>query len=134
MKLLITQGSLIREVQENFNLWFPYLKLEFYSVNAYPKSSSRKAMLQNTVSVKDAGLDRTTILEVTDSMTVGKLQDNFLMHCGLTVQVSRKSGTLWLETTMTDKWTLKQQNNHGEDLCNPGVKSIISKDRYLDEN
>jgi hypothetical protein len=30
--------------------------------------------------------------------------------------VFRKSGNLWLETTMTDDWTLQQQNDHGYEI------------------
>ena len=35
---------------------------------------------------------------------------------GLGVQVFRKSGNVWLETTVTDSWTLKEQNDQGESL------------------
>jgi hypothetical protein len=34
----------------------------------------------------------------------------------LSVQVFRKSGKSWLETTFTDGWTLKKQNQEGIDL------------------
>jgi hypothetical protein len=42
----------------------------------------------------------------------------------MVVQVSRKSGTLWLETTMTDSWTLGQQNEHGRELSTPATKIL----------
>jgi hypothetical protein len=32
------------------------------------------------------------------------------------VQVFRKSGNVWLETSATDAWSLKQQNQEGMDL------------------
>jgi hypothetical protein len=32
------------------------------------------------------------------------------------VQVLRKSGKAWLEATITDGWTLEEQNIQGEDL------------------
>jgi hypothetical protein len=35
---------------------------------------------------------------------------------GVPVQILRKSGKIWLETTMTDHWTLLQQNQHGEEI------------------
>jgi hypothetical protein len=35
---------------------------------------------------------------------------------GLSVQVFRKSGNVWLETSATDNWTLRQQNNEGAEL------------------
>jgi hypothetical protein len=35
---------------------------------------------------------------------------------GLSVQVFRKSGNLWLETTVTDQWSLAYQNEQGREL------------------
>ena len=55
-------------------------------------------------------------------MTVGELEKLFRERFGANIQVSRKSGTLWLETTMTDNWTLKQQNEHGRELSSPEIK------------
>jgi len=36
---------------------------------------------------------------------------------GLPAQILRKSGNLWLETSMTNHWTLQQQNDHGRDIA-----------------
>jgi hypothetical protein len=76
-----------------------------------------------------AGLKNNGELALNDLMTVGELENSLLENFGLNVQVSRRSGTLWLETTMSDKWTLKQQNDHGRELSEP-VKSnkIIKED------
>ena len=52
-------------------------------------------------------------------MTVGELENIFKDQFGANVQVSRKSGSLWLETTLTDKWTLLQQNEQGKELSTP---------------
>jgi hypothetical protein len=49
-------------------------------------------------------------------MTVEELEKSFLVKFGLNVQVFRKSGKSWLETTITDKWTLEKQNTQGEEL------------------
>ena len=49
-------------------------------------------------------------------MKVNKLENIFKDQFNLAVQVFRKSGNLWLETTMTDNWTLQQQNNHGREI------------------
>ena len=61
------------------------------------------------------------------SMTVGQLEKAFRERFGLNMQVSRKSGPVWLETTVTDKWTLRQQNEHGRELSVP-VKKILPED------
>jgi hypothetical protein len=49
-------------------------------------------------------------------MTVIELEKTFEEMLGLSVLVYRKSGKLWLETTMTDNWTLAQQNENGRQI------------------
>ena len=71
-----------------------------------------------------AGILEEGELLVFDSMTVGQFEKSFLEKFGVMVQVSRKSGTVWLETTMTDRWTLKQQNDHGRELSEPVSTSL----------
>src|SRR5688572_14838966 len=132
MKILITPKSMIKDIQESFNQFFPFLRLEFYKNYSIADGPVKKEHLQNNILVSTAGLIHATNFELNDLMTVGQLEYNFRMECGLTVQVSRKSGTIWLETTMTYNWTLKQQNDHGKELSDPVLTTILSKDRYLD--
>jgi len=49
-------------------------------------------------------------------MTVKELEKIFEDRLGLSVLVYRKSGNLWLEPTMTDNWTLAQQNENGRQI------------------
>ena len=56
------------------------------------------------------------ILEIDDSMKVSDLENTLKDQYGLLAQVFRKSGNVWLETTMSDNWTLKQQNDHGHEI------------------
>ena len=55
-------------------------------------------------------------ITITPQMTVANLEQNMNDVFGLSVQVFRKSGNAWLETSVTDNWTLEQQNNQGEEL------------------
>ena len=55
-------------------------------------------------------------VEISEDMKVSDLEKLFKDNFKLAVQVFRKSGNLWLETTMTDNWTLLQQNNHVREL------------------
>ena len=55
-------------------------------------------------------------LHITDEMSVSELEAMFRDHYGLYVQVFRRSGRLWLETTATDNWTLSVQNKQGQEL------------------
>jgi hypothetical protein len=44
---------------------------------------------------------------------VSKVEMGFQESFGISVQVFRKSGKVWLETSATDCWTLEEQNEQG---------------------
>jgi hypothetical protein len=92
--------------------------------------TAQRKHLQNSVPVTKAGLTRNGTIELSDYMTVGELENILRTEFGLSAQVSRKSGILWLETTMTDKWTLKQQNDHGKELSEPVTHHNKYTDRF----
>ena len=54
---------------------------------------------------------------VSDNMKVSELEVLLQYEFGLPAQVLRKSGNLWMETTMTDHWSLRQQNDRGQDIA-----------------
>jgi hypothetical protein len=129
MVLPILQNKTLQETQEEFNKAYPFLRIEFYR-NTEPGFARRH--LKNSMLLTAAGLKKNGELEINDSMKVGELENNFLEQFGLNVQVSRRSGTLWLETTMTDNWTLKQQNDHGRELSEPVKTNTLIKDDEID--
>ena len=47
------------------------------------------------------------------AMTVAEFEKRFQVEFGLNAQVFRKSGKVWLETTITDNLTLQSQNALG---------------------
>jgi tyrosyl-tRNA synthetase len=49
-------------------------------------------------------------IKIDELMKVAELEGVFAKNFGLSVQVFRKSGNLWLQTTTTDNWTLAEQN------------------------
>jgi len=134
MKLYILSNRTISDVQHDFNAAYPFLKIEFYKQIMGRSGSAIRQKIIKTSLLNAAGVRRDGELELTDLMTVGQLENFFLDRFEIAVQVSRKSGILWLETTMTDNWTLKQQNDHGKELSEP-VKSnhIINYDGLGDD-
>ena len=125
--LCIYQNRSIGDVQRDFTCLYPFLKIDFYKSDGASGSSAKRKHLPNSIPLKTAGLNKNGHLELSDAMTVGQLENIFRAEYGLSVQVSRKSGILWLETTMTDSWTLKQQNEHGKELSEPAT---LSRDLY----
>ena len=124
MTIEISKNKTIAEVQDNFSQLYPFLKLDFYKKSNGRLGSVVKQKLVKTVLLNNAGNGREGVMEIADSMTVGQLEKSFYDRFGMVVQVSRKSGTLWLETTMTDSWTLGQQNEHGRELSTPATKIL----------
>jgi hypothetical protein len=117
MRLSISNEQTVNDVQENFNKYFPFLKLEFYQLQAESPALTFKKHLTQSTPLRAAGLkQKAGILEIHKDMKVNELEKQFLNRFGLNVQVCRKSGTIWLETTMTDNWTLQKQNEHGQEV------------------
>ena len=103
-------------LQEEFNLIFPYLKLEFS-----PAWSTNPQLMKKTVN-GNIQLEEYRIMNnhdqivITPQTTVIDLEQKFKLIYGLKMQLFRKSGKVWLETTVTDAWTLEEQNRQGEAL------------------
>lgn len=97
---------------------FPYLKIEFFSkVHKAGGGSPKKQMKQPDKTLGECRTIHTAgKINITPTMTVAELEKNFSTVYGLSTQVFRKSGKVWLETTVTDGWTLQQQNKEGEAL------------------
>lgn len=121
MKITINDQRKIFAIQEEFSNAFPYLKIEFFSKPHTSGGESAKKLIQSNS--KTIGECRTSHnsgnITITSGMTVNDLEQRFRDVYGLSVQVFRKSGKSWLETTVTDSWTLDQQNKQGEELSIP---------------
>lgn len=132
MYLHITPAMLITEVQKEFNNMFPFLKLEFFQNKASNRSgfslknlvSHDRKIEEVQPSIKDGDV------QIIEEMKVQDLEKIFKDQFGLAVQVFRRSGNLWLETTMTDNWTLRQQNEHGEEISS----GVVKRNPYLPED
>jgi hypothetical protein len=120
MKILVSDTRTLSSLQEEFTSRFPYLKIEFFSRSHKPGApSSRKFMKDVNQTVGECRTMRNNgRISISSTMTVAELEQTFREKYGLNVQLFRKSGKVWLETTVTDSWTLEQQNNQGEALNN----------------
>ncbi len=55
-------------------------------------------------------------ININGVMKVAELESAFSKTFGLAVQVFRKSGNVWLQTTATDEWTLAAQNQKAMEM------------------
>jgi len=73
-------------------------------------------------------------LEFDGTMKVNELEKLLKDEFSLAAQVFRKSGNIWLETTITDNWTLNQQNSHGKELSEERIVDNKPEDYDLNRD
>jgi len=131
MKLRITPNRLISDVQKDFNNAFPFLKIEFFqNRNLQPAFTFQQMLPHNKRIVEGQHALTDGDVEISSTMTVKDLEKIFKDQFSLAVQVFRRSGNLWLETTMTDGWTLGLQNQHGLEISTAGKTDNAAENDY----
>ena len=118
MILTIDDTKKISAIQQEFNALFPYLKLEFFKhAHSVHQGSPKKDMLNSNLILKQFRNKHVNgSLEIKETMKVSDLENSFQTLFNLSAQVFRKSAGSWIETSVTDDWTLKQQNDEGKEL------------------
>lgn len=130
MTMQLAKNKTVNDVCQEFNNAYPFLRIDFYKYAQGRPGSVVNQKLNRSATLLNAGIHHEGGIEISETMTVRELERNFLNQFGLHVQVSRKSGSLWLETTISDSWILKQQNEHGRELSEPVKKDITDEIDY----
>lgn len=113
MTLCIDRNTRLIDIQKWFSGEFCFLKLEFFKPSLPHDTSSKKEMRNPSEPALGKDRQEPAVISIDSSWTVMNLEEEFL-KAGLHVQVFRKSGNLWIETSLTNDWTLEQQNYEGE--------------------
>lgn len=111
----ISRKMTIKEIQEQFTTKFPGLKIEFYDrkhrdfkgsniVNQFPNSLQMAEINEHLMN---------GLILLDPEQTVIDLENEFEARFGLHVQIFRRSKDLWLQTSTTDDWSLRIQNEKG---------------------
>ncbi len=105
----------IAQVKSDFNDFFPGLTVAFYSTaHDAGAGSLDKEKINEDLALKDiTSFSVNDYIEIDPEMSVEQLESSFQEKYNLSVQVFRKSKDLWLQTTVTDHWSLNRQNEHG---------------------
>lgn len=121
MELRIEKGVLIKDIQKEFNAVYPYLKIEFFKSPLYAErkkpEDKEKSRLLPVSSLER--FSKTGVINIEGKTTAYKLEQQFLEESGFSIKLFRKSGNLWIETTLTENWSLKKQNEEGEFMSSP---------------
>ncbi|MBL7828870.1 MAG: hypothetical protein JNJ57_19705 [Saprospiraceae bacterium] len=119
MKLHISSDRTIGQIQDEFAAEYPNLKLVFFSKahKAY-KGSPAKYLIsdrETTIGSMLQGKEVHAELFVEPEMPVWQLERLFELEYHLHIQVFRRSGNTWLETSVTDDLSLEDQEVKGKD-------------------
>lgn len=114
-EIWISSDSLIKDIQYQFSMLYPYLKIEFCKKTGktYTTSKIENASPQNRIK-ELTQLDTPQKVNINQTRTVAELASEFYKKIGLTVQLFRKSGNIWNIISLTEGWTLENQNKAGE--------------------
>jgi hypothetical protein len=120
MELTIDKQLSIDKIQREFSSQYPYLKLMFSIKPGLSNglTGSLNINYSKKPIEKHKQIKHKQSLVVNPEMTVKSLEYEFHSLFGLNIQIYRKSGTVWLETTLSDSWSLEEQNKQGEILSN----------------
>ncbi|MES2647917.1 MAG: hypothetical protein V4717_13640 [Bacteroidota bacterium] len=125
--LYIEKGNSTEEISRQFNINYPYLKVEFYSKPFIKQQHATKKDITDN-SGKPGSLTQFNcngVINISGNRTVRELE-NDIAGLGLYGQVLRKSGHMWIETVLTNDWTLQHQNFEGEQISSLFDKSVTT--------
>lgn len=117
-QIMINGDSLVMDIQKEFNLLYPFLKIEFQKKgrNTYPLKNINVNPADTIKQV--TGIATSKKLDVAGNKTVAEVEKELKDMLGLSGKIFRKSGKVWNVISLTDSWTLESQNKAGEFISN----------------
>ncbi len=113
-QMKITENKSVAELKSEFNTQFPFLQIEIYKTKGdgaqmvyEPLKSHQKIKANANFPWHD--------IQINKEYTV-KILKEYFTQMGFDILIYRKAGTVWVETTLTEAWTLERQNQEGEML------------------
>jgi hypothetical protein len=111
MILHLHDNLFIYQVQEKFSKCFPHLKIEFYSKAHHVKEESlEKDRIDPQRRIGEVRQNQNAgWLDIKSWDTIARIEKAFKDRFGLNVQVFRKENNTWVQTSKTDRFTIRQQ-------------------------
>jgi hypothetical protein len=118
LELHIDEQNAFQHIQHEFTAVYPFLKMDFFrSFSVAGKPAYKKERIY------PGELIRRFVRKVNDgrvdidgSTTVSQVVKSMESMLDLSVMILRRSGNVWIETSLTSDWTLEQQNREGEHI------------------
>lgn len=129
MKLQIDKDTKVRDVQKQFAEEYPFLKIEFYKRPHIESelSSVKDRIPPNEIISKVSNYKGKKSIDINQQRTVADLEAAVYKKLGIGMQVSRRMGTTWLETSLTDNRTLGAQNEQGKMSVSANEEVLIKQ-------
>ena len=108
----------LKEIKEQFNKKFPNLKIEFFEKeHGVGEASPKQAIFDDSFRLKDVRKEGSMKpISIHGNTKTSSLENHFEEEYGVHVQVYKKRGKTWIQTTSTDDWTLSQQEESTHDI------------------
>lgn len=129
MNLVFTEDTKISELNKQFHEHYPYLKLQFYEdkidLHSHQQAPGSPIKDENKT-IHDILHGRVSgTISMNGHAKVKTFEHNWKEIAGLWVQVFRKSGNVWLQTTVTDDLSLADVNRFGEEMAKDVEKDAL---------
>jgi hypothetical protein len=118
MELHIDGEHTFQSVQNEFTALYPFLKIDFFRTSegqGRPLPRMERILPQERIRrfVRDT---HPITVGIGGHRTVAEVVKGFEERLILSVMILRKSGNMWIGTTLTLDWTLERQNREGEHI------------------
>ena len=110
MSMTVNPNTTVNELMCQFSEHFPFLRLALYE----GVGSKKRAATENDFALKFG--EKSVEIKFESTAKVRDFIDYLEQILGWKVQILRSSGKLYIETSVTDQWTLDRQNQEGAEL------------------
>lgn len=140
MRIDLDRNDLAANIQKQFNTCYPFLKIGFFQAGLNGGTITENYRPAVPAAKNLFIFWKGRYINIDKNRTVAEVEKDFKEQLGIDAQIFRRSGNLWIETTLTGDWTLEQQNKEGEQISshypqkNRGsVIDLLSDQNQLDD-
>ncbi|MFM7193268.1 MAG: hypothetical protein ACKOYP_00595 [Bacteroidota bacterium] len=105
-------GQTIGAVQKQFSDQYPFLKIDFFKELELNGIRVIKKLEPHYMLYRLSASN----IDIAGSRSVADTKKEFKSVTGLLTRVYRRAGEVWIETSLTDDWSLDRQNSEGRQI------------------
>lgn len=116
MKLVIKPQDTIKSIQDKIQEAYSNIKIEFFSKeHKEGKLTNVKFQYFNKdMNMESLGLKSEMSIEINPDTIIWDIEKKFEQLGNLHIQVFRKGGEVWIETSKSDQWSIGEANSLGD--------------------